>query len=78
MAKTIAQEVKTQMAKCLTKLGRIHGWSPLVEADGEGQRYLADYNERVERMGFEDAKAERLYAKGQFWLDRYNKLAGNA
>jgi hypothetical protein len=22
-------------------------------------------------------KAEKLYAKGQYWLDRYNKLAGN-
>lgn len=72
------QEVKTEMAKCLTKLGRAMGWSPLVEADVEGNRYLGDYNERIERLGREDDKARRLYAKGQFWLDRYNKLAGNA
>lgn len=65
------------MARCITKLGKINGWSPLVEADIEGCRYLADYNERVERLGSEDATARRLYDKGQFWLDRYNKLAGN-
>jgi hypothetical protein len=42
-----------------------------------GGRYLADYNERVE-AGKTDHIAERLYSKGQFWLDRYNKLAGNS
>lgn len=65
------------MAKCITKLGRKMGWDPIVEADTEGNRYLGDFNERVERMGFEDAIAAKLYAKGQFWLDRYNKLTGN-
>ena len=65
------------MTKCLTKDGRRLGYSPLLEADLEGQRYLGDYNERVE-AGKDDHIAERLYAKGQFWLDRYNKLAGNA
>lgn len=64
------------MAKCMTKEGRKMGWSPLVEADMEGCRYLADANEASER-GQHD-KAERLYTKGQFWLDRYNRLAGNA
>lgn len=67
-----------EMAKCLTKLGRRTGMDPVLEADLEGQRYLADFNERIERMGREDKIAERLYAKGQFWLDRYNRLAGNA
>ena len=66
------------MAKCLTKIGRLNGWSPLVEADVMGCQFLGDFNERVEFLGYEDAKAERLYARGQFWLDRYNKLAGNA
>jgi hypothetical protein len=32
----------------------------------------------MDRLGREDLTATRLYAKGQFWLDRYNKLAGNA
>lgn len=67
-----------EMAKCLTKLGRMTGMDPILEADIEGNRYLGAFNERVERMGYEDAKAERLYAKGQFWLDRYNRLSGNA
>jgi hypothetical protein len=66
------------MAACMTKLGRKMGWDPMVEADDMGNRYLGDYNERVERLGYEDSVAQRLYAKGQFWLDRYNKLAGNA
>ena len=48
----------------------------LIEADERGCRYLADANEASERG--QTAKAERLYAKGQFWLDRYNKLAGNS
>jgi hypothetical protein len=48
----------------------------LIEADERGGRYLADANEAAER-GQQD-KAEKLYAKGQYWLDRYNKLAGNA
>jgi hypothetical protein len=65
------------MTKCLTKVGRSYGWTPLVEADVMGNQYLGDYNERVE-AGKDDRTAERLYAKGQFWLDRYNKLAGNA
>ena len=64
-------------AKCITKIARENGWTAIVEADMEGCRYLANYNERVERMGREDAAAARLYAKGQFWLDRYNKLTGN-
>ena len=48
----------------------------MIEADERGSRYLADANEAAERG--QAAKAERLYEKGQYWLDRYNKLAGNA
>ncbi len=66
------------MTKCITKIARQNGWTPLVEADVMGNQYLGDFNERVERLGHEDAIAEKLYAKGQFWLDRYNKLAGNS
>lgn len=47
----------------------------IAEADDRGNRYLADANEAQENGKF--AKADKLYAKGQFWLDRYNKLAGN-
>ena len=65
------------MAKCITKLGRANGWTAIVEADVMGNQYLGDFNERIERLGYEDAAAAKLYAKGQFWLDRYNKLTGN-
>jgi hypothetical protein len=46
-----------------------------IEAEDRGNRYLADANEAMEIGNF--VKAEKLYAKGQYWLDRYNKLAGN-
>lgn len=26
---------------------------------------------------YRDVKAEKLYVKAQYWLDRYNKLIGN-
>ena len=46
----------------------------VAEADERGGRYLADANEAAERGQHE--KAERLYEKGQYWLDRSNKLRG--
>jgi hypothetical protein len=46
-----------------------------LEAEVKASKWLADANEASERG--QKAKAERLYAKAQFWLDRYNKLAGN-
>lgn len=48
----------------------------IADADERGSRYLADANEAAERG--DNAKAEKLYEKGQYWLDRYNNLAGNA
>ena len=48
----------------------------IIDADERGSRYLADANEAAERG--EAEKAERLYEKGQFWLDRLNKLLGNS
>ena len=48
----------------------------IQEADVLSGRYLGNFNEASERG--DHAKAEKLYAKAQFWLDRYNKLAGNA
>ena len=49
----------------------------ILEADIRASQYLGDYNEVVEASG-SPIKAERLYAKSQYWLDRYNKLTGNA
>ena len=48
----------------------------MIEADVRGSHYLAEANEAAERG--DKAKAEKLYEKGQHWLDRYNQLAGNA
>jgi hypothetical protein len=48
----------------------------MIEADMRGCHWLAEANAAAERG--DHAKADKLYAKGQFWLDRYNKLAGNA
>ena len=47
----------------------------VAEADARGGRYLAEANEAAERG--QTAKAERLYEKGQYWLDRSNKLRGS-
>jgi hypothetical protein len=48
----------------------------MLEAEERGNRYLGNANEAAERG--DHVKAEKLYAKGQYWLDRYNRLAGNA
>lgn len=46
----------------------------IADADDRGGRYLAEANEAAERGN--QAKADRLYEKGQYWLDRSNKLRG--
>lgn len=46
----------------------------IADADARGSKYLADANEASEKGN--QAKAENLYAKGQYWLDRSNKLRG--
>ncbi|RUX08048.1 MAG: hypothetical protein E5V51_00250 [Mesorhizobium sp.] len=46
----------------------------IADADARGGRYLADANEAAEQG--KHAKAEKLYARGQYWLDRSNKLRG--
>ena len=48
----------------------------IIEADVRGGQLLADANEAAERGN--SAKAEKLFAKGQYWLDRSNTLRGNA
>jgi len=46
----------------------------ITEADERGNRYLADANAAAEAGKQE--KADKLYEKGQYWLDRLNKLQG--
>ena len=46
-----------------------------INAEVRASKWLADGNEASERG--DKVKAERCYEKAQFWLDRYNKLAGN-
>src|SRR6185437_5532325 len=46
----------------------------IADADARGGKYLADANEAAELGNHE--KAEKLYATGQYWLDRSNKLRG--
>lgn len=48
----------------------------IVEAEQRASKWLADANEQSERGN--KSKAEELYAKAQFWLDRMNKLRGDA
>lgn len=48
----------------------------IIDAEVRGSRWLADGNEAAEKGNA--TKAEKCYAKAQFWLDRYNKLAGNS
>jgi hypothetical protein len=52
---------------------------PVLEADLRAQKYLGDFNALVE-SGYPESgpKAEALYRKAQFWLDRLNKRLGNA
>lgn len=46
----------------------------ILDAEERGSRHLADANEASE-AGKKD-KAERLYERSQFWLDRANRLRG--
>lgn len=48
----------------------------IAHADERGSYWLAEANEAAERG--DKVKAEKLYEKGQFWLDRSNKLRGDA
>jgi hypothetical protein len=46
-----------------------------LEAEHRCARWLADGNAAAEAGNRE--KAERCYQKSQYWLDRWNRLAGN-
>jgi hypothetical protein len=50
----------------------------IADADDRGGRYLAAFNELDEAGKGNTPKALKLLEKGQFWLDRSNKLRGNA
>lgn len=47
-----------------------------LEAEVRCSQWLADGNAAREAGNM--AKADRCYAKSQFWLDRYNRLTGRA
>jgi hypothetical protein len=42
-----------------------------IEAEDRAGRFLANANEAAERG--DQAEADKLYEKSQFWLDRYTK-----
>ena len=46
----------------------------ILDAEVRSSQWLADGNEA--RESGNTAKADKCYAKSQFWLDRYNLLAG--
>jgi hypothetical protein len=48
----------------------------VLKAEHLASKWLGDANEADERG--DRKRAERCYAKAQFWLDRLNKLLGNA
>lgn len=47
-----------------------------LDAEVRSSQWLADGNEARESGNI--AKAEKCYAKSQYWLDRYNRLAGKS
>jgi hypothetical protein len=46
-----------------------------IDAEQRASRYLADANEASESGRME--KAEKLFAKSQYWMDRMNLLSGD-
>ena len=47
----------------------------IADADARGSSWLAKANDLADRR--KRQQAERAYQKGQFWLDRSNRLRGN-
>lgn len=45
-----------------------------LDAEVRSSKWLADGNAALECCNVE--KAEKCFAKSQFWLDRYNRMAG--
>ena len=50
-------------------------YEKMLQAEERGSHWLAEGNAAEDRGNRE--KAERCFEKSQYWLDRYNKLAGN-
>lgn len=48
----------------------------IMDAEQRASALLGDANEFAEAG--KTAQAEKLYGRGQYWLDRFNKLSGNA
>jgi hypothetical protein len=48
----------------------------ILDAETRGNKWLADGNEASERG--DQPRAEECYAKGQYWLDRYNLLTAQS
>ena len=46
-----------------------------LHAEERSSHWLAEGNQANERGDYE--KSDRCYEKSQYWLDRYNRLAGN-
>lgn len=50
----------------------------IARADELAGRYLGNYNELIESGVSETSpRAQKLFDKCQYWLDRYNLLSGN-
>lgn len=52
------------------KLSNLEILQRMADAEERGNRWLADAN--AARESGDNEKADLYYAKGQFWLDRYN------
>ena len=50
-------------------------WPGIMSRWVNSSHWLAEANEASERG--DKSKAEKLYEKSQYWLDRANKLLGN-
>jgi hypothetical protein len=73
---TLEANVKTRYDGAYTYQADDKLAAKIQRADDFASRYLGDANDAEERGDL--AKADKLYAKAQYWLDRYNKLVGNA
>jgi hypothetical protein len=66
-----------QQHVCTARAGKaVRTTSVAIDAEANAARYLADANQAKEAG--QHAKAERLYALAQRWLDRFNELTGRS
>jgi hypothetical protein len=76
LSETAVAKVKTRYDGAFTYRADDKLAAKISRANELASRYLADANEAEETGRV--AKAGKLFAKAQYWLDRYNKLVGNA